>query len=263
MGRIIACIGNYAKTPYYYEDAGIHFYAIEELCYYICENALLLDKSFICTPLIQWIDEECGLSELAKQLYTLQKKPSLSLFIIAILQETHYCSQKELKEIELQLHDNSGMSEWEKKKIRADHLFGNHNYHMALLEYMKIAEDIKGKDSFFVSNIFHNMGVVYARLFQFEKAKEYFHKAYESCHNQESKDQFLFAEQLETESATPEVSDGVYQLLEEQWKESEVLQTIKETVAFRSTKNAKEYYSIFEDQIKNLKNEYRELVRYT
>ena len=86
MGRIILCVGSYAKTPYYIERSGLQVYSIEEICYFLCENVVLLDQEIINQQLVQWISTECQLEELAKELnQILQKKDCISEFINAIL----------------------------------------------------------------------------------------------------------------------------------------------------------------------------------
>ena len=54
---VYLCIGSYAKTPYYIEKVGIHIYSIEELCYYLFQNAFLLDYTIMNTEIFDFVEK--------------------------------------------------------------------------------------------------------------------------------------------------------------------------------------------------------------
>ena len=61
-------------------------YCMEELCCCMKENAFLLDLSLLNDELPDWIEQECGLRELAKALhFMVHKQGSLSGFVTTIL----------------------------------------------------------------------------------------------------------------------------------------------------------------------------------
>jgi len=66
MGRVYLCLGRNAEVPYYFERARAHVWNIEELCYFVRENAWLLEPSVLGKELMLWIGEQCKLPELAK-----------------------------------------------------------------------------------------------------------------------------------------------------------------------------------------------------
>ena len=63
--RISICVGDYAKTPYCIPGLEINVRSMEELCYCMRENAYMLDLSLLDDGLVRWIEQECGLKELA------------------------------------------------------------------------------------------------------------------------------------------------------------------------------------------------------
>ena len=65
MGRVILCIGNQAKIPYYFEKLGIQVWSVEELCYYLYKNLHLADDSLMNQGLCTWLGQELGMKELA------------------------------------------------------------------------------------------------------------------------------------------------------------------------------------------------------
>ena len=85
--RISICVGDYAKTPYCIPGLEINVRSMEELCYCMRENAYMLDLSLLDDGLVRWIEQECGLKELAGALHPLiHRKGSLSSFAVMILE---------------------------------------------------------------------------------------------------------------------------------------------------------------------------------
>ena len=76
--RVCICVGERTTTPYRFADLGINVYSIEELCVCIQENAYLLDDSLVNDRLVEWIDHECELHDLARVLNSMiYKKDAL------------------------------------------------------------------------------------------------------------------------------------------------------------------------------------------
>ena len=75
--RISICVGKYAAVPYCVPGLELSVHCIEELCYCIRENAFLIDASLMNDDLVNWIDKDCGLTDLAKELYPMVHKRAL------------------------------------------------------------------------------------------------------------------------------------------------------------------------------------------
>ena len=65
MGRVYLCLGQNAELPYYFEKAKVHIWNIEELCYFIRENAWIMESELLTKELIDWVAQQCGLPKLA------------------------------------------------------------------------------------------------------------------------------------------------------------------------------------------------------
>ena len=63
--RTSLCVGNYSTTPYMIMGLDVQVYCAEELCYYLKENVFLLDTTLMGDGLLRWLEQECGLAELA------------------------------------------------------------------------------------------------------------------------------------------------------------------------------------------------------
>ena len=194
MSKPILCIGSYAENPYHIEKIGRNVYCIEELCYCIVKNAFLLDEESFGKPLFDWIEEECSLVKLSDELRSMySKKCSMAALAGTILDYVGYNTRKEVDKTEEILRGNAGMDVYQKKLARANFLLKNGRYAMAFREYEFLLANTPDIDRKLRGKIEHNEGVMYAKLFLFDKAAGMFLKAYEDLGDKESYYQYLSA----------------------------------------------------------------------
>lgn len=189
MGELLYCHEPIAALPYYVEGIGINLYSMEELCYYIMGNTYLLDNSFMSEELCTWIEKQMGLYKLAEQLRDLMRGQGLlSEFVLAILEQTGYCTTKEMQDIILIIRQMEEKSDFECNKIRADQLMEKQKILAAIYEYKRLLDSSDAKDASALlrGNIWHNLGTAYARLFLFEEAANCYEQAYKLNESRES-----------------------------------------------------------------------------
>ncbi len=245
MGNVILCMGSSAKTPYLLKALGIRITTIEELCYCIRENTFLMERELTAGELIKWLREECELSELADSLQTLSKaRASADAFAGQLLEYTGYYPQAEIKRIVQFLKTGAGQSEAERKKSAADYLVGNGKYKSALKQYLALFEELPEEETQLRGKVSHNIGCVYARLFLFEKAADFFKTAYELTKEPESLLQFLAAKRMELPEK--EYVDFVVKLsAKEQQLSMELEKRIeKRMAAWKESAQARELFAI-------------------
>lgn len=195
---VYSCFGSYAKIPYYLESTHLHIFSIEELCYYFQHNLELLDESIMNLKMCEFIETQLQLGDLSRKLAGLiRSKADLCAFVSTILEDTYYCNHDELKKIEQLLRESDTMGREERLKIRGDFFYQSGKIDMAMKVYQKalicpeesLKEDTKG-------DIYHNLGVCYARLFQFELAAKSFLNAYGFNNEEDTYEQYLAALRL-------------------------------------------------------------------
>lgn len=186
--RISVSVGEYAKTPYYVPGIERNVYCMEELCYCIKEDAFLLDLTFLNDDLLDWIEGECGLKELAKALFPLvHKQGSLSSFAVTILQYVGLYDSDTIKQTEQVLKQAAGLSAIERRKTQIDHMVRKKMYLMALNGYDALLQKWQEQDAqgaplpavSCLAAIWHNKGVAYAGMMRYDRAAECFLKACE------------------------------------------------------------------------------------
>ena len=277
--RASVCVGNYAKTPYCIVGLEIPVYSMEELCHCIKENAFLLDTSLMNDVLLDWIDRECGLRELAKALHPLvHKKGSLSDFVMMLMKYTGFFSQQVMEDVDRVLKQGAGLSNIEKRKSQIDYMVKKKKYVAALRGYDYLltkwqegnteevlpAADVKAA-------ILHNKGVAYAGLMLYSQAAEAFLEAFKQDKKNEYMQAYLAAKRMELPESEyiafaarmPECYNDTLALekkldwLKEVWQQQEDYQYLMQRDMWREGEDKQKYYEENDRVTQALKVGYR------
>lgn len=199
------CVGEYASQPFCFEGLNLKVYCAEELCYALKENAFLLDTDIMSDRLVEWLQSQCGLADLAGELHNLvHRKGSLSAFVGRILEYTGFYSIEEIRQTEQMLKRGAGLNILEKRKLRIDHLTRQKKYLAAVAEYDALLgtwEAAMGEKreagAQLKASILHNKGTALAGLMRYPQAADSFRRAYETDRDPESLKCFLAAKRME------------------------------------------------------------------
>lgn len=178
---VIMCRQEKVKHPYYIECLGLNLYSSQELCYVIFHHPLLTLDHFVDTHLIEFIRDELDMGFVAMKLERWQKSgENQDDLLTIILQECDYYNTAEIGKYRQKIAALRRLSANEYTKRRADYLFQYKQYGRAIAEYEKLLDSEKSQkvDDSFVGKIWNNLGVSYARVFQFSKAFGALDKAY-------------------------------------------------------------------------------------
>lgn len=272
MGRLIETVGKYAENPYYVTQTNTYVYCVEELCFTLSQNTFLLDRGILDLKLAKWLDEECGLRELAKPLYTLiGQNGSPSAFVGIILEYVHFGSEKKRQETEELLRVSADMDATTRRKHFADYLLEKKRYAQAVSEYERVLEEIPSMNRVMRSELLHNKGVAFCRLFCFEEAAEAFFQAnQENPDNGEamicyltalrmslSEEKYLafIADHPEWHEQSLEVERRMKKS-ESEYEDSESCRELKEQLERRDTG----YYEMVSEKLAGMRRKYREMV---
>ena len=275
MGRVLLCTGKYAKKPYCFENVCVNVYCVEEVCFLFASNPFMIDQSVMREELAQWLDNECGLTDLSHQLLNILGKGSQPGIVVnTIMSYVNYCSDVEVKKIDQVLQGNVGLNDFERQKKQADFLLKNRRYMLAIEEYDALCRRLPDTESSLKPVIYHNMGTAYAGIFMFGMAARYFKKAYDMMKNEESGIEFLTAQRLylsedayiafigehgEYYNLSMQVEKRLTAAREEfeASQENRMLTALK---IYKDEGNAASYYEEIDKIIAKKKDEYREFV---
>ena len=251
MGSLLLCNQKIAKNPYFFRNTMTNIYSIEELCYYIYNNVYLIDESIMNNDLVRWIREETGYTFLADELSQIIKSEgTLALFTERILSSTAYYESDKIAEVRGVITELSNKSEFYRKKIKADNLLEKKKYSKAILEYYKVLECKRdaGVNDNEIATVYHNIGVCYAKAMLFLDASDYFAKAYELNHNEESFEQLNLAKKLLKENDLYDYGEN---------ESSDILKRIEEISYLKESGQLTQYYNEIGIILENWKTEYR------
>lgn len=271
MARVVVCRGFYATTPYYEKQIGKNLYSIEELCYFIRENACVLDKELMNQALVDWIDEELDFAQLARGLRAQMKSgASLAVFVSLIFDEIAYLLPEEKEQVLQLIRENAKLSPKEKGKRRADFLVKEGRYMAAIRQYETILKDSDLSQEF-KSVLYYNIGICYAKMFLFGQALPYLEKAYRCNPAPGMLIPYLVALRMElseeayrdkvlTDISMIENSskaEGIWRAVMEQWKVSEEKKQLDDIRQLAADGKMKAYYQKQEELVYGLKEEFR------
>lgn len=269
------CIGEYARQGYEPERMGTKVYSLEELVFFIRENAFLLDDGFMDEAMGEWLAEECKLQELGEELrMAVRKRISLKSYIGIILEYSGFYSKEINDEIEAIIVDNSSRSIYEKKKARADAMVHKGHYGMAGKEYAKLLQVLPEDMTILKGEIYHGCGVCLAKMFYFQLAGEYFLKAHTMTGKIASYHQYLWTKRLsmsekeyveflrEHEEAyedSVEMEDYL-EKISSQWEHSHNGMLMAGIHKEREMRRIAEYQNKLANRVEYLKDAYREMI---
>lgn len=180
MSRVNLCLGRYAKIPYEFDAARSKVYCIEELCWFLKENAWHLDESIFQMKLADWVEMQCNLPELAQKLrFLVRCKSKPEQYIKQIFEYTGFYDPQELKETLKQVAAGAEIAVAEKRKARGDYYLESRKYILALQEYRNLLNSGELIAPSVESKIYYNMGLAQVKLFLFEKAAVCFEKSWQ------------------------------------------------------------------------------------
>lgn len=274
MNRCLTCVGEIAGKPYYFEKTCNNIYTAEELCYLLYENAFLIEKDILDKKLVDWIDTELKLHNLAKSLYAMVNTGALpASFVGEILEYVGYYSKDEIEKAESIIRLNVTMSVFEKWKAKADFYYESGRFLLAIKEYERVLENIGEDEPDLRSRIYNNMGVTYMSLYLFDSAIECFKNAYEINNDDVAYKHYLTAKRLQMtdeeyikliseEEEFYRLSISIESELERvksDFEDTEKALSLKELFEMKDGERSSLYYDEITEITEKLKNDYRDM----
>lgn len=192
------CLGTLSKIPYFLSGLGVNIYSMDELCYYLCENAYILDNDLFDYKLCDYIRDNLEMKDLSELVRNMIKNnKTLGEMVTTVLTVTGYCDEDEIRSIRQILVDNASLSFAAKRKVRGDKLLAANKYTRAIEEYQFVLAGLEQEEEpELYSSIVHNIACAYAQMFMLEKAADYYKKAYDIDADRESLIMYLICLRL-------------------------------------------------------------------
>ena len=183
-GRVLLPTGRVTQVPYRVALIDRNVYSAEELCCTLAQCASFLDDRIREEALLNWLEEELGLQDLARQLRPfLKKKGGLAEFAGVILLYTGYQTQDEINVILDKIRDSRGMEPYERRVAEARFCARSGRIGQAQEQLDAVMEGLPEPEKELRARIWKEKGVLYADIFRFENAAVCFGKAWKLVRN--------------------------------------------------------------------------------
>lgn len=180
MNDITLCT-MHTEKPYYIKEINKNIYSIEELSYYLFNYLYLIDDQFFSEGLIDYIENELKQPHIASGIRQINaNKGALGEKISFLIKNASYYTEREAEKLENHLVMLSSKTAAERIKAKADILMETDKYNMAINYYNSILSKSINTDlpERFYGDVYNNLGVAYARLFEYDQAATAFRCAY-------------------------------------------------------------------------------------
>ncbi len=179
MGRTILTTGRIADKPYRLKLIDRNVYTVEELCYSLAQCASFLDEDFMDHELLVWLEQSCGLAELAAMLRSLLRgRCAVEDFASVILLYVGFQSTEEIERIRSSISSGKGMEPFQRRMSEAR--FSASRGHVAqaidlmdgiLAQLPELEREMRGR-------IWAEKGHLYAQGFRYADAADCYGKAW-------------------------------------------------------------------------------------
>ena len=225
MGKVILCEARQAVVPYTFVNTKVEVYSYEELCFYIYNNAVLLNPEQFQGRLVQWIKTELGMEGLAGKLMELLVGDSSFIeILVAILSAGSYYETAEIRQFIDKQELVTLLPAEEKTKLRADSFLMYKRVLKAISLYdgiLRQEETIEDKK--FLGDVYHNKGVALAKNMELAKAKLCFLEAYERNKKKPSLEAYIMIRLLEAPVETVQSEAETFGMEEPDWARARML----------------------------------------
>lgn len=205
MGRPLLAAGRTAEVPYRMKIIDRNVRTVEELCYSLEQCAAFVDES-VCDPLLpDWLEEQCGLSALAKQLRPLLKERGAEQeFVLRILAFTAYQTPEKIQQIRREMERGRGLAPFKRrlKEAKAAAEAGQRGQALEMLD--ELEEELPALERFLRAQILELRGRLAAGSFLYEQAAACYERAWKLSGRKETCLQYLAAVRFSKDPAAYE-----------------------------------------------------------
>lgn len=180
MSGLLLCSSKRGSRPYIIIKNEWEIWSLEELSYYLYQNAYDISEEFFSEELLMYLREELQAAELASRLADMkQANRNFIELITAVCEAANYYDKEEMQALKQQLGAFASMSKPERMKCTADSCMQRKRYVQALKRYEAIlaCKNREKCEEIFLGRVYHNMGTVYARMLLYHEAEEYMNRA--------------------------------------------------------------------------------------
>ncbi len=181
MEGFLICTGKRTQQPLFIYETKTNIFSVEELSFYIYENIETLDEKLFDDRLIEFL-KRCDREDIALRIEALLKaNAGMEEIVRTVFSYVNFYGKSEIEQLCVKVKSFEGQPVEERLKAVGDALLKAKKYSMAKKQYRRLLEmDVNEyMDKAFYGKIWHNLGVVYARMLYYKASTECFRTAYD------------------------------------------------------------------------------------
>ena len=272
MGRSILTTGRIAEKPYRLRIIDRNVYTIEELCYSLSQCASFLDEDLMDHELLVWIEESCGLAELASQLRSLLRgRCAVEDFVSVLLLYVGYQSTAEIERIRTSISSGKGMEPFLRRLSEAKFAASRGHITQAAALMDGILDELPELEREMRGRIWAEKGLLYAKGYRFAEAADCYGKAWRLSRSRENCLKYLAAlrfsipeeEYREYVAEHPEMEEVAAELertaalAEKEWKSGTAGRQAKRLAGYLRNGQTKSFDNYAQQRIRELRDSFR------
>ena len=272
MGKSILTTGRIAQKPYRLRIIGRNVYTVEELCYSIAQCASFLDEDFMDHELLVWLEQSCGLAELAAQLRSLLRgRCAVEDFASVILLYVGYQSTAEIERIRASISSGKGMEPFQRRLSEAKFAASRGRITQAIELMDGIERELPELEREMRGRIWAEKGMLYAQGFRYAEAADCYGKAWRLSRSRQNCVRYLAAlrfsipeeqyrayieEHPELEEADADLQAAVAKA-EKEWKNTTAGRQNKRLQGYLRSGQGKSFDNYAQQRIRELRDKFR------
>ena len=272
MGRSILTTGRIAEKPYRLAIIDRNVYTVEELCYSIAQCASFLDEDFMDHELLVWLEQSCGLAELASQLRSLLRgRCAVEDFASVILLYVGYQSTSEIERIRASISSGKGMEPFQ-RRLREAKFAASRGHITQAIELMDgIESELPELEREMRGRIWAEKGLLYAQGFRYAEAADCYGKAWKLSRSRQNCLKYLaalrfsiseeeFREYIEEHPEMEEVARELEAAMagaDKEWRNSTSGRQMKRLQGYLRGGQAKSFDNYAQLRIRELRDKFR------
>jgi tetratricopeptide (TPR) repeat protein len=196
MNYIRLCT-THSEKPFYIKEVNKNIYSIEELSYYLYNYLYLIDDKFFSDELIEYIEKDLRLPNIAAGIrQIIANEGELGEKLAFVIKNSDYYTEQMAEKLGRHLEALCSKTSAERWKAKADILMDTEKYNMAITYYSNILSKAINNElpERFYGDVYNNLGVAYARLFEYEQAAAAFRCAYRLNKSNESLESIIMCD---------------------------------------------------------------------
>ena len=189
----------HTDKPYYIKEVNKNIYSIEELSYYLYNYLYLVDDQFFSEELIEYIEKDLDQPNIAAGIrQSIANEGEIGEKISFIIKNSGYYTEIMEEKLGNHLKGLNSKTSAERMQAKADILMDTAKYNMAINYYSTILNKSLNNElpERFYGDVYNNLGVAYARLFEYEHAAAAFRCAYRLNNANESLESIIMCDLL-------------------------------------------------------------------